>query len=86
MNELERNFRKLNHEITKIKTEIELNYDPKLQIDDIWRKIRGKTCNLTQDSDRNDPINRRIQCFLFCDFENYRRCSRDILLNRSTKS
>ena len=27
-------FQKLNHEITKIKIEIKLNYNPKLQIDD----------------------------------------------------
>ena len=33
MNELERNFQKLKHKITKIKTEIKLNYDPKLKID-----------------------------------------------------
>ena len=32
--EVERNFQKLNHEITKIKDEIKLNYDPKLQVDD----------------------------------------------------
>ena len=77
MNELERNFQKLNHEITKIKTKIKLNYDPKLQIDDTWQKIRRKTRNLTQDSDRNDPISRRIQGFLFCDFENDSQCLRD---------
>ena len=35
-----------------------------------------KTHNLTQDSDRNDPINRRIQGFSFRDFENDHRCSR----------
>ena len=34
MNELERNFEKLNHEFTKIKDKIKLNYNPKLQIDD----------------------------------------------------
>ena len=34
MNELERNFQKLNREIIKIKTKIKLNYDNKLQIDD----------------------------------------------------
>ena len=34
MNELERNYRKLNHEFTKINDEIKLNYDPKLQVDD----------------------------------------------------
>ena len=29
-----------------------------------------KTCNLTQSRARNDPINRRIHCFSFRDFEN----------------
>ena len=36
-----------------------------------------KTHNLTLDSDRNDPINHRIQGFSFCDFEDDHRCSRD---------
>ena len=35
-----------------------------------------KTHNLTRDSDRNDPINHRIQGFSFRDFENDLRCSR----------
>ena len=39
-------------------------------------RLGGKTRNLTRDSDRNDPINRRIQGFSFRDFENNRRCSR----------
>ena len=46
-------------------------------INDTGRKVRGKTGNLIQDSDRNDPINRRIEGFSFRDFENDRRCSRD---------
>ena len=29
-----------------------------------------KRCNLAQSRTRNDPINRRIQGFSFCDFEN----------------
>ena len=59
-----------------MKDEIKLNYDPKLQIDDTWQKIRGKTRNLTRDNDRNDLINRRIQGFSFRDFENECRCAR----------
>ena len=62
---------------TKINDEIKLNYNPKLQIDDTWRKIRGKTHFLTRDSDQNDPINRRIEGFSFRDFENDHWCSRD---------
>ena len=69
-------FQKLNHKITKIKIKIKLNYNPKLQIDDIRQKIRGKTCNLTRESDQNDPINHRIQGFSFRDIENDCGCSR----------
>ena len=36
-----------------------------------------KTRNLTQICTRNDPINRRIQGFSFCDFDNEVRRSRD---------
>ena len=46
-----------------------------MQINDTWRKIRRETYNLTRDSDRNDPINCRIQGFSFRDFENELRCS-----------
>ena len=60
---VERNFWKSDHEITKINDKIKLNYDPKLQINDTSRKIRGKTRILTRDSDRNYPINRRIEAF-----------------------
>ena len=35
-----------------------------------------ETRNLTRDSDRNDPINRRIQGFSSRDFEDDHRCSR----------
>ena len=38
-------------------------------------RLGGKH-NLTQDSDRNDPINRQIQGFSFRNFENDYRCSR----------
>ena len=38
--------------------------------------IRGKTCNLTRDSNRNDLINHRIHGFSFHDFEDNLRCSR----------
>ena len=58
---MERNFQKSEEHKTKINDEIKLNYDPKLQIDDTLSKIRGKTRILTRDSDRNDPINRRIE-------------------------
>ena len=55
---------------TEIKDEIELNYVPKLQIDDTWWEIRGKTLILTWDRDQKDPINFWIQGFSFRDFEN----------------
>ena len=38
-------------------------------------RLEGKTRNF--DSDRNDPINRRIQGFSFHNFENDLRCSRE---------
>ena len=75
--EVERNFRKSEERKIEIKDEIKLNYNPKLQIDDTSRYIRGKTRILTRDSDLNDPINRRIQGFLLCDFKTGHRCSRD---------
>ena len=36
----------------------------------------GKTHNLTQDRDQNNPINRRIQGFSFHDFEDDHWCLR----------
>ena len=75
--EVERNFQKSEERKTKIKDEIKLNYVPKSQIDDTWREIREKTRSLTRDSDRNDPINYRMQGFSFHDFENDHPCSRD---------
>ena len=47
-------FPKIKSRNYEIKIEIKLNYDPKLQVDDIWRKIRGKTRILIRDRDRND--------------------------------
>ena len=58
-------FLKIGRLKIKIKKEIKQNYDPKLQIDDTKWEIRGKTRILTQDSDRNDPINLRIEAFHF---------------------
>ena len=56
-------FPKIRRSKTKIKNEIKLNYNPKLQIDDTWRKISGKTLILTWDSDQNDPISHQIEAF-----------------------
>ena len=57
------------------KSEVERNFQKfgrtKTEIKD---EIKGKTHILTRDSDQNDPINRRIQGFSFCDFENDHRC------------
>ena len=43
-------FLKIERSKTKIKNKSKLNYNPKLQIDDTWHKIRGKTRILTRDS------------------------------------
>ena len=40
------------------------------------KRFRRKAHNLTRDSNRNDPINHRIQGFSFSDLENDRRHSR----------
>ena len=58
------------------KSKINLLSDSKLQSNDTGRKIRRKTHNLTQDSDQNDPTDRRIKGFSFCDFEDDCQCSR----------
>ena len=58
-------FPKIERSKTEIENKIKLNDEPKLQIDDTSQKIRGKTRFLTQDSDRNDPINHRIEAFHF---------------------
>ena len=42
----------------------------------LGRSIRMKTSNLTRSHARSDPINRRIQGFLFRDFKNKVRHSR----------
>ena len=54
-------FLKIGRLKTEIKNKIKLNYVPKLQIDDTWQYIWGKTKFLTRDSDRNDPISHRIE-------------------------
>ena len=61
---------------SEIKPKINLIYDSKLQFNDTWQKIRRKTHNLTQDSDRNDLIDRRIKGFSFHDFDDDRLRSR----------
>ena len=53
----------------KIKYKINLIYDSKLQSNDAGQNIRRKTHNLTQDSARNDPIDRQIKGFSICNFE-----------------
>ena len=70
-------FLKIGRTQTEIENEIKLNYDPKLQIDDTRRYIRGKTCFLTRDSNQNDPIDRRIDGYSFRDFKREHWCSRD---------
>ena len=40
------------------------------------KRLGGKKYNLTPDSDRNDPIDRRIKSFSFFDFEDDPRYSR----------
>ena len=56
-------------EKSEIKSKINLIYESKLQSNDTGWKIRRKTHNLTQDSTWNDPIDREIKTFSFCDFE-----------------
>ena len=52
-----------NREKFEIKSKINIIYDSKLQSNDARQKIKRKTHNLTRDSDRNDPIERRIKGF-----------------------
>ena len=59
----------MRREKTKNKFKIILIYNSKLKDNDIGRKIRRKTHNLTQSHARNDPIDHRIEGFLFCNFE-----------------
>ena len=63
MSELGNNFWMWREKKTKIKNEINLNYNV------IGRDIRRKTLMLTQDSARIDPIARRIKGFSFSEFE-----------------
>ena len=62
---------------TEIKLKLNLIYDSKYKSEAKSWNIKMKTRNLTQSGARNDPINRRIHGFSFCDFkdENWRsRC------------
>ena len=45
--------------------QIGLIYCSKLKSNATWRKIREKTCNLTQNCARNDPIHHWIKAFHF---------------------
>ena len=46
-----------------------LNQNSKLKSNAKWWKIKMKTCNLTQSSPRNNPINCRMHGYSFRDFE-----------------
>ena len=50
---------------TEIKMKLNLIYYSKCKIYTKWWKIKMKTCNLTQSSLRNDPINHRMHGFSF---------------------
>ena len=60
----------------KLKSKFRLIYDSKLKFNLIGREIRRETRILTQDSTRNDPINRRIKGFSFRNFKDDRQHSR----------
>ena len=59
---------KFNREID-LKPKLNLIYYSKCKSNVKWWKIKMKIHNLTQSCARNDPINRRIHGFSFCDFE-----------------
>ena len=62
---LERKFVHEEREMTKIH-KIKLIYASKLKSNIIGQKIKKKTCNLTQNHARNDPINSRTMAFSLC--------------------